>query len=139
MSSDAIREQMGKGFTGRDCEPGVWEVFEAEKRTALEAGRNVILDACHMSEAARWHALQGPSTRHRKICVVFDVPVETIRQRCVKTGRMPLEEVERMWKAFERDKPTPGGLEREGFDEVCFVGREHERTAACRLGSSTMG
>jgi len=121
VSSDAVRERLGKGFGGRACESDVWELFEAEKCKALEAGRSVVLDACHVSEAARLHALQGPRTRHRKICVVFDAPIEALRQRCLEAGRMPLAEVEGMWRAFQRDKPTVKGLKRQGFDEVRFV------------------
>ena len=139
VSSDAIRQRLGQGFRGRHCERRVWEVFEAEKHKALESGRSVVLDACHMSKAARWHALQGPRARHRKVCVVFDVPIDTVRERCVKAGRVPLEEVERMWRVFQRDKPTAAGLRREGFDDVCFVGRERELTGTCRPGRSAVG
>ena len=84
---------------------------------------NVVLDACHMSEKARRHALQGPNARHRKVCVVFDVPLEVVRRRCLRGGRLPLREAERMWRAFRDSKPIARELRRQGFDEVHFVKR----------------
>jgi predicted kinase len=96
----------------------IWEAFESEKRKALREGRNVVLDACHMSRKARRHALQGPNARHRKVCVVFDVPLEKVRQRCRQARRVPLAEVERMWRACQACKPTALESRREGFEEV---------------------
>jgi hypothetical protein len=87
----------------------------------LEAGRNVILDACHISGLARWHALQGPNQQHRKICVVFDLPFRTIRKRCLREKRVSLKEVRRMWQAFQHSKPSPKELKLQGFDAVCFM------------------
>jgi len=91
------------------------------KLKALEKGRSVVLDACHMSQRARWHSLQGANAGHWKVCVLFDVPLKTVLARCRKTGRLPPEEVERMWRAFQADKPTPTDLKREGYDEVLVV------------------
>jgi predicted kinase len=96
----------------------VWEAFESEKRKALREGHNVVLDACHMSRKARRHALQGPNARHRKVCVVFDVPFRVIRKRCVQARRLSVNEAERMWRAFQACKPTALELRREGFEEV---------------------
>jgi predicted kinase len=96
----------------------IWEAFESEKRKALREGRNVVLDACHMSRNARRHALQGPNARHRKVCVVFDVPLSAIRKRCVQARRLSGNEAERMWRAFQACKPTAPELRREGFEEV---------------------
>lgn len=118
ISSDRIRKRRGTVF-GR-CQEGrvVWEAFESEKRKALREGRNVVLDACHVSRNARRHALQGPNARHRKVCVVFDVPLEKVRHRCRQARRVPVAEVERMWKAFQACKPAAQELRREGFDEA---------------------
>ena len=121
ISSEAIRRQL----TGRSAwsteEGKVWEAFEAQKREALRKGCNVVLDACHMSQRARWHALQGPTAGYRKVCVLFDPPLETVRQRCRRDGRLSVKEVERMWKAFQECKPTRRELIRLGFEEVFFV------------------
>ena len=84
----------------------------------------MVLDACHMSERARWHALQGPNAGHRRICIVFDVPLGTVRARCTRRGRLPLREAERMWRAFQQVKPTADELRAEGYDAVHFAGSE---------------
>ena len=118
VSSDRIRKERGTVFGRCQKERVVWEAFESEKRKALREGRNVVLDACHISKSARRHALQGPNARHRKVCVVFDVPLGKVRRRCRQARRVPLAEVERMWKAFQGCKPTAQELKREGFDAV---------------------
>ena len=118
VNSDRIR----KGLTGQ-CprsrrEAKTWEAFEQQKRRALSDGCDVVLDACHLSRRARWHSLQGPNDGHRKVCTIFDLPLEAILARCRKTGRLPLAEAERMWRAFQESKPTAEELRRLGFDEV---------------------
>jgi len=87
----------------------------------FEKEHNVVLDACHISKRARWHSLQGPNDYHVKICIVFDVPLRTIRERCLEQKRVPLNEVEQMWKGFQSTKPTEDELRLQGFDEVYFV------------------
>ena len=118
VNSDRIR----KSLTGR-CprsrrEARTWETFEQQKREALRKGCDVVLDACHLSRLARWHSLQGPNDGHRKVCTVFDPPLEAILARCRRTGRLPLHEAERMWRAFQANKPTAEELRQLGFDEV---------------------
>jgi len=122
VNSDTVRQQTTGVPAPSGDEDAVWRTFEYLKRQALERGRNVVLDACHMSREARWHSLQGPSTGHRKVCVLFDLPWPVIRARCRRTGRLPLAEVRRMWRAFRAAKPTPLGLLHEGYDEVHVVG-----------------
>ena len=121
ISSDKIREELQSSFGDPEIEARVWNIFESTKCKALDEGRNIILDACHMSPQARWHSLQGTNERHRKICVVFELPFRTIRDRCLKAKRLPLEEAEGMWKAFQESKPTTEKLKELGFDEVYFV------------------
>ena len=121
VSSDAIREQHGTTFARAKREDKVWQSFESQKRRALRHGRDVVLDACYMSARARWHALQGPTARHRKICIVFDLPWEAVRRRCQADGRLPVEEVRRTWKTFDACRPSRDDLLREGFDEAYFV------------------
>jgi predicted kinase len=96
-------------------------VFDFLKRKALEEGRDVVLDACHMSKRARWHAVEGPSGHHRKICIVFDLPCQVIRARCLRAKRLPVSEAERMWRAFQDLKPRRHELKLEGYDEVYFI------------------
>jgi len=118
ISSDRIRKARRATYGCPRQERMVWEAFESEKRKALREGHNVVLDACHMSRKARRHALQGPNARHRKVCVVFDVPFRVIRKRCVQARRLSVNEAERMWRAFQACKPTALELRREGFEEV---------------------
>ena len=120
VSPDKIRKQLSIGFQDSRHESKVWDIYESMKRKALEKGCNVVLDACHITEKARWHALQGPNQHHRKICVVFDLPLRTVMERRDKEKRVPLKEVRRMWQAFQRSKPSPEELKLHGFDEVYF-------------------
>ena len=121
VSPDDIRRRLGVGFGDPEREPVIWKLYESAKCRALQQGRHVVLDACHLSEQARWHALQGPNRRHRKACVMFDVPWRIVRQRALRTKRVPLGEVKRMWDAFRACKPAPDGLRRLGFDDVHVV------------------
>jgi len=121
VSSDRIRRGLGARFGDARHEPRVWEAFARRKREALRAGRNVVLDACHLSPEARWHSVQGPNGRHRKVLVLFDVPLGTVLARCRRTGRLAPAEAARMWRAFQACRPTADELERLGFDEVHAV------------------
>jgi predicted kinase len=120
ISPDKIRKQLSIGFQDSRYESRVWDIYESMKRKALEKGCNVVLDACHITEKARWHALQGPNQHHRKICVVFDLPLRTVMERCDKDKRVSSKEVRRMWQAFQHSKPSPEELIMQGFDEVYF-------------------
>jgi len=121
ISPDQIRKRLSVRFQDSRYKSRVWDIYESMKCKALRAGRNVVLDACHITEKARWHALQGPNSNYKKICVVFDSSWQTIRQRCISEKRVSLKEVERMWQAFQHSKPSPEELKRQGFDAVCFV------------------
>jgi len=121
VSPDDVRRRLGVRFGDPEHEPVIWHIYESAKCRALQQGRHVVLDACHMSEQARWHALQGLNSRHRKVCVMFDVPRRIVRERALRTKRVPLGEVKRMWDAFRACKPAPDGLRRLGFDDVHVV------------------
>jgi predicted kinase len=129
ISSEEIRKRLSGSFKRRRDENKVWGIFESRKSKALKQGQNIVLDACHISGQARRHSLEGPNAKHRKICVVFDLPLQTIRARWTKERRLPLPEVERMWKAFQNSKPTRKELKHLGFDEVYFV-RDGPTTAS---------
>ena len=134
VSSDRIRRGLGTRFGDVQCEPSVWEAFDRLKREALGAGRNVVLDACHLSPEARWHSVQGPNRRHRRVFVLFDVPLATVLARCRRTGRLPPDEAERMWRAFQVSRPTAGELRRLGFDEVHVVDGDGRRRRLQEVG-----
>jgi len=121
INPDEIRKQLSVSFGDPKHEAKVWDIYESMKCKTLKAGRNVVLDACHITEKARWHALQGPNQHHRKICVVFDLSLRTVMKRRVKEKRVPLREVERMWRAFQNNKPTIKELKLQGFDDVRFI------------------
>jgi len=137
ISSDRIRKQLAGGQLHRGHEAGVWRRFEQQKRAALARGRNVVLDACHLSRRARRHALDGSNAQHRKVCLVFDPPLGTVVARCRRTGRLALAEAERMWRAFQESKPTVRELRRLGFDEVHVQGRGGRRRVP--LGRQPIG
>jgi len=140
VSTDGLRKRLGTAFVRSRPEPEVWKAFEAGKRRALWEGVSVVLDACHMSERARGHALEGPNARHRKVCIVFDVPLKTVLARCRKTGRVRLGEVERMWRAFQASKPSAGDLLAAGYDEVRLVREDGEPILAAQVtGRSDSG
>jgi len=115
-------------------EARVWDIYESMKCRALKAGRNVVLDACHITEKARWHALQGPNNNYKKICVVFDLSWQTIHKRCLSEKRVSLKEVERMWQAFQHSRPSPEELKLQGFDAVCFMTVEEGCRSTFRQG-----
>jgi len=121
ISSDQIRVELTSCFEQSGSELRVWKVFEAMKRQALKQGDSIILDACHISEQARWHSLQGADGRHTKICIIFDFPWRAIKQRWVRERRVPLKKVRRMWEDFQRRKPTIEELKQLGFDGVYHV------------------
>ena len=142
VSSEAIRRELTGSARMRRDEERVWRTFDARKRQALSRGDDVVLDACHLTEKARRHALEGPNARHRKVLVLFDVPLEVVRQRCLEAKRLPLAEVERMWQAFQVSRPSREEAARLGFDEVHVVGRagqQRHRFRRRRRGSGTGG
>jgi len=121
ISTDEIRKRLSVSFGDQDYESKIWDIYESMKRKALRQGRNVILDACHISPKARWHSLQGLNASYQKICVVFDLPLQTIRARCLKEKRVSLKEVKRMWTDFQANKPSIEELKLQGFDKVYFI------------------
>ncbi|UCH70500.1 MAG: ATP-binding protein [Candidatus Bathyarchaeota archaeon] len=121
INTDEIRKRLSVRFGNPKYEAKIWKIYESLKWKALKAGRNVVLDACHISGRARWHALQGPNQHYRKICVVFDLPFRTIHERCLREKRVSLKEVRRMWQAFQHSKPSLEELKQQGFDAVCFM------------------
>jgi len=121
ISSDQIRAELTGCFEQSDSEPRVWKTFEAMKRQTLKQGDSIILDACHISEKARWHSLQGADNSHTKICIIFDFPWRAIKQRWVRERRVPLKKVRQMWKDFQHRKPKIEELKELGFDGMFFV------------------
>lgn len=119
ISSEEIRKKLTGKLELSEHEDAVWAEFSARKRSALRAGQNIILDACHLSSRARQHALEDVDDRYRKICVVFDCPFRVIKKRCLRARRMSLAAVRKIWNQFE--KPTRQELLEEGFDDVYFM------------------
>ena len=121
VSSDIIREQLLISFQYGKDEDKVLSAYESMKHRLLMTGSNIILDACCITERARWSALQGYSGNHKKICIVFDLPWQTIKARYSEEKLVSFEEVRRMWSEFQRGKPGTEELKRLGFDVVCFI------------------
>ena len=119
INSDTIRLHLTGTTALGEREGEVWGLFNALKLDSKKKGENVILDACHISSQARWHALQDMD-EYYKICVLFDVRLKTVKKRCGM--RWAIE----MWRDFQEVKPTKADLLYEGFDEVRII-REGER------------
>ena len=73
ISSDAIRKRLTGRSGPSEREEEVWGTFEAVKRKALEEGRSLVLDACHMSREARWLRCKARTvaTRGSASCLTF--------------------------------------------------------------------
>jgi predicted kinase len=113
INTDGIRESLhGSREIKSFDEAAVWNLFEAAKRSALRDGRNIILDACHISKNARWHALNGVNGDHRKVCVVFNTPLKVIKKRVRKAKRLNEAVLLSMYSSFSMPQMT------EGFDEI---------------------
>ena len=121
INPDALREQETGTRVPGAREAYIWQLVTALQRVSFGAGKNVVIDACHVSELARRKALAGAGREYTKWCVVFDVPLETVRERCVAASRVPLPYVEQLWADFAAKKPTPEQLGEEGFTEWAFV------------------
>ncbi|MDP2897853.1 MAG: AAA family ATPase [bacterium] len=121
ISSDETRKQVTGCPVPCGREREIWKAFDSLKREALKKGRDVVLDACHISKRARWHALQGATGHYDKMCIVFDLPWHVIHARCLGTKRLPVSEAERMWRAFQELKPSRHELKLQRYDEVYFI------------------
>jgi len=119
INSDDVRKNLTGNPELSEHEGSVWAEFSARKRIALRAGRNVILDACHLSSKARRHALEKVDDRYRKLCIVFDCPFHVIKKRCLRERRMSLAVARDIWNRFK--KPTLEDLLQENFGEVYFI------------------
>lgn len=119
INSDDIRNELTGKCALSEHEDSVWAEFSARKEHALRAGRNIILDACHLTRKARQHSLEDVDGRYRKICMVFDLPFSVIKERCVREKRMTLQAVRQMWRRFK--KPAQQELLEDGFDEAYFT------------------
>jgi len=118
INTDTIRLRLTKDtHLNSKKEPRVWEIFEDLKQISIKHGENIILDACHITPQARWHALRVPCD-YKKICVLFHSKLKTIKSRCKEKWAVD------MWRAFKRNKPTKAELLLEGFDEVREIREE---------------
>lgn len=124
VNSDRIRRQLTSNSACSKHEPEVWKEFNSRKCKAFKEGRDVILDACHMSKSARRHSVEGPCSRYRKGCIVFDLPLSIIRSRCFETKRLSLKVVKRIWDEFQKTKPAAEELKALGFDYALFINKE---------------
>ena len=116
ISPDAIRRRLGLRFSREDR--FVWALVRFVKLKTIQHRQDVVLDACHMSPAARKHAVEG-AEGYRKVCVIVEAGLQTVEARARKSGRVPIDEVRRMHKAYRR--PTLEELSELGFDEVQVV------------------
>ncbi len=89
-------------------------------QTSIKDCKNIIYDQTNLSLNKRKSILNQLLKNYNKIAIVFDIPLDTIKERLLKrekeTGKIiPLNIIEDMQKRFEM--PT---LE-EGFDEIQII------------------
>lgn len=116
ISSSAIRKAVTGSYRRGRQEASVWKKLAKRKRDALRSGKNIILDACHLSERARKHSVEGVDESYWKACIVFDCSFKVIKERYLKAKRMNLARVRDVFNRFK--KPSKGELKNLGFDEV---------------------
>lgn len=121
ISSDEIRKQITGKISNFKHETEVWEAFQEAKRQALTKGHNVVLDACHISKEARRHSLEEIDSSYTKICLIFETPWQTIRDRCLGEKRIPLQRAREIWDRFQQCRPSDTELRILSFDEVFFL------------------
>ena len=114
INSDTIRLQLTGTTALTNKENEVWSIFNSQKKLALSKEENIILDACHITPQARWHAIQD-TNGYIKICILFDISLKTIKERTKEKWAID------MWKIFNRSKPNKIELLREGFDKVVII------------------
>lgn len=105
INSDSIRKRLtGTSNLGNNKEEkNVWSVFQKEKQKALDKKvKNIVLDACHLSKASRWHAFKDVPKEYKRILVLFTQPFTILKKRVKHTKRIDFEIVKSMLKSFDR-------------------------------------
>ena len=115
INSDTIRLKCNGSTKLGSNEATIWSIFHKHKMLALKRGENIILDACHISHEARWHSLNLVPKRYKKICVIFNVKLKTVKSRCNKSWAIS------MWQEFKRNKPSTQELLYYGFNKVVKI------------------
>lgn len=122
VNTDVIREALhGNRTIYQEDETQVWDLWNKSRQGAILNGRNIILDACHVSSQARWHALQDIDG-YRSACVVLETSWPTLMKYWIAGGkRVELEYVKDMFRNCY-PLPTKLMLMKEGFKKVWTYG-----------------
>lgn len=117
ISSDDIRAEICDDVQDQSKNYEVFEIFYARARQAVENGKDVVLDATHLTRKARRRSCKRfKGLRCRFIAVQLTTPVkEAMRRNKSRDRVVPNYAMNRMiesWEPVEDD---------EGFDEVWRV------------------
>ena len=117
ISSDDIREEICGDAQDQSRNNEVFEIFYNRARQAIQEGKDVILDATHLSKKTRRKCRNHFKNLNCKfIAVQMKTPIEkAIRRNKNRNRVVPNYAMERMINAFE---PVE---ENEGFDEIWRV------------------
>ncbi len=137
VSSDAIRQRLGRRCVPHRREPAVWKAFDNAKRAAFRGGHDVVLDSCHLSRQARRHAAEMVPEGYDKRFVLFSPSLKQVMARRSVTRRLSPQEAERLWWVFKTNKPTRRELESLGFEQIYVMYTPNrQRVGARRLDFS---
>ena len=118
INTDNIRIKLHGDRKIKNDEPVVWKEFDKQKNDAINNHENVILDACHLSSQARWHAKKYINGYDTKI-VVFNTSKKELKKRWKKENkRIDWKIIEDMYSNFSISKDK---LQYEGFNNIIFI------------------
>ena len=118
INSDEIRIKLHGDRTIKNDENKVWEIFEKKKNNAIKNHKNIILDACHLSSQARWHAKKNINGYVVEI-VVLNPNLKELKSRWEKENRrIDWEIIKDMYNNFTVSKNK---LRLEGYENVKII------------------
>ena len=117
INTDNIRIKLHGSREIKSDEFKVWALFEKAKTDAINDGEDIILDACHISPQARWHAKKNLNGHKVKI-IVFDVAEKELKRRCKKEKRIKWAIIKNMVDSFNISKTS---LIYEGYQNIQFI------------------
>ena len=122
ISRDDIRYSLLKdGDDYFSKEKQVFRVFITQINQAIIMGRDVVVDATHISRASRARVLrnlEGRCNLDKIVCICMTTPLlDCLQRNAMRSGRakVPDKSIKEMAHNFE--KPSYD----EGFDEIIFV------------------
>lgn len=117
ISPDEIREELTGDMQNQSVNKEAWEETFLRAKSELGLGRSAIIDATHAEAWRRTKAIEQYRSYGAAmvVAVMFNPPLETIKQRNASRERVvPEHVIDRMAGALKENPPST----EEGFDEV---------------------